>query len=240
MEYNGKDVDGVIVMCDGKESVEVRLDFTRKGRKGFSEVIFCQGKSDSQISKIAADVLGSGVDTAFSRMSEQQAALVSSVIGSFRYSSVSRMGFTGFAPISSNGSVIAVLTAGSTDVPVAEEAASIAEFSGCEVRRFYDVGVAGIHRLMNVLPEVRQADVVIVAAGMDGALPSVVAGLVPSLVIGLPTSVGYGIAENGQTALRSMLCSCSPGLVVVNIDNGIGAGLSAVLAAKKGNDIRQQ
>ena len=143
------------------------------------------------------------------------------------------MGFTAFEPRQKRGSVIAVLSAGSTDVPAAEEAASIAEFSGCKVLRFYDVGVAGIHRLMEVLPEVRKADAVIVAAGMDGALPSVVAGLVPSLVIGLPTSVGYGIAEGGNTALRSMLCSCSPGLVVVNIDNGVGAGLSAVLAAQK-------
>lgn len=212
---------------------EVRLDFTRKERKGFSEVIFCQGKSDSQIAKIAEDVLKSGVDTAFSRMTEEQSEIVSSVIQKFSYSPLSRMGFTAFEPRQKRGSVIAVLSAGSTDVPAAEEAASTAEFSGCKVLRFYDVGVAGIHRLMEVLPEVRKADAVIVAAGMDGALPSVVAGLVPSLVIGLPTSVGYGIAEGGNTALRSMLCSCSPGLVVVNIDNGVGAGLSAVLAAQK-------
>lgn len=220
-------------MYEDKGNVEVRLDFTRKERKGFSEVIFCQGKSDSQIRKIAEDVLEHRVGTAFSRMSEDQSVIVSSVISDFSYSPLSRMGFASFEAIKENGAVIAVLSAGSTDVAVAEEAASIAEFSGCTVLRFYDVGVAGIHRLVEVLPKIREADVVIVAAGMDGALPSVVAGLVPSLVIGLPTSVGYGIAEGGNTALRSMLCSCSPGLVVVNIDNGIGAGLSAVLAAKK-------
>lgn len=209
---------------------EVRLDFARRERKGFSEVIFCPGKSDEQLRVIAEDINTKRLDTAFSRMSVEQYELIASIISPFRYDPVSRLGMTGYNRIEPNGSTIVVLSAGSTDVPAAEEAAGIAEFSGCAVKRFYDVGVAGIHRLLEVLPEVCEADAVIVAAGMDGALPSVVAGLVPSLVIGLPTSVGYGIAENGKTALRSMLCSCSPGLVVVNIDNGIGAGLAAVMA----------
>ncbi|MCE5201598.1 MAG: nickel pincer cofactor biosynthesis protein LarB [Synergistaceae bacterium] len=212
------------------KAAEVRLDFARRERKGFSEVIFCPGKSDEQLRVIAEDINTKRLDTAFSRMSVEQYELIASVISPFRYDPVSRLGMTGYNRIEPNGSAIVVLSAGSTDVPVAEEAAGIAEFSGCAVKRFYDVGVAGIHRLLEVLPEVCEADAVIVAAGMDGALPSVVAGLVPSLVIGLPTSVGYGIAENGKTALRSMLCSCSPGLVVVNIDNGIGAGLAAVMA----------
>ncbi len=213
--------------------VEVRLDLSRKDRKGFPEVIFCQGKSDEQLRVIATEIKDSRVDTAFSRMNFDQSVIVSSIIEEFEYNKVSRLGCTEFYDKAARIGVVAVLTAGSTDVPVAEEAAGIAEFSGCTVRRFYDVGVAGIHRLMEVLPQVVSADVVVVAAGMDGALPSVVAGLVPSLVIGLPTSVGYGIAEKGTTALRSMLCSCSPGLVVVNIDNGIGAGLAAYLAIKK-------
>lgn len=212
---------------------EVRLDFDRKKRKGFPEVIFCEGKSDSQMLTIAREIDEKKLDTAFSRMTREQFVVVSSVIENFKYDEVSRLGRTEYLKPVPCGAVVAVLTAGSTDVPCAEEAALIAEFSGCTVTRFYDVGVAGIHRLFNVLPSVIKADVVIVAAGMDGALPSVVAGLVPCLVIGLPTSVGYGVAEGGMTALRSMLSSCSPGLVVVNIDNGIGAGLSAVLAAKK-------
>ena len=165
-------------------------------------------------------------------MAEDQFRTVVSVIEDFRYDPLSRVGHTHFGEINKNGALIAVVSAGSTDVPTAEEAAQIIEFFGSKADRFYDVGVAGIHRLFNVLPDIRKADVVIVAAGMDGALPSVVSGLVSSLVIGLPTSVGYGIAEKGNTALRSMLCSCSPGLVVVNIDNGVGAALSALAASK--------
>ncbi len=212
--------------------MEVRLDADRSRRKGFSEVIFCEGKSDKQLLRIAEEITTKRLDTAFSRMAEDQFRTVVSVIEDFRYDPLSRVGHTHFGKIKKNGALIAVVSAGSTDVPTAEEAAQIIEFFGSTAERFYDVGVAGIHRLFDVLPDIRKADVVIVAAGMDGALPSVVSGLVSSLVIGLPTSVGYGIAEKGNTALRSMLCSCSPGLVVVNIDNGVGAALSALAASK--------
>ena len=212
--------------------MEVRLDTDRNRRKGFSEVIFCEGKSDKQLLSIAEEIKAQRLDTAFSRMDETQFLAVSSVIKEFRYDPVSHVGNTLFGTIEKNCMAVAVVSAGSTDVPAAEEAARIIEFFGSRAERFYDVGVAGIHRLFDVLPDIRKADVVIVAAGMDGALPSVVSGLVSSLVIGLPTSVGYGIAENGKTALRSMLCSCSPGLVVVNIDNGVGAALSALAASK--------
>lgn len=212
--------------------MEVRLDADRSRRKGFSEVIFCEGKSDKQLLRIAEEIITKRLDTAFSRMAEDQFRTVVSVIEDFRYDPLSRVGHTHFGKIKKNGALIAVVSAGSTDVPTAEEAAQIIEFFGSKAERFYDVGVAGIHRLFDVLPDIRKADVVIVAAGMDGALPSVVSGLVSSLVIGLPTSVGYGIAEKGNTALRSMLCSCSPGLVVVNIDNGVGAALSALAASK--------
>lgn len=212
--------------------MEVRLDVDRSRRKGFSEVIFCEGKSGKQLLGIAEEIRAQKLDTAFSRMDEDQYNTVGSVIESFRYDPVSRIGHTEFGTIKKNGALMAVVSAGSTDVPAAEEAAQIIEFFGSRAERFYDVGVAGIHRLFDVLPEIRKADVVIVAAGMDGALPSVISGLVSSLVIGLPTSVGYGIAEKGNTALRSMLCSCSPGLVVVNIDNGVGAALSALAASR--------
>ena len=212
--------------------MEVRLDADRSRRKGFSEVIFCEGKSEKQLLNIAEEIKAQKLDTAFSRMDEDQFGAVASVIDGFRYDPLSRVGHTDFGTIKKNSALMAVVSAGSTDVPVAEEAAQIIEFFGSRAERFYDVGVAGIHRLFDVLPEIRKADVVIVAAGMDGALPSVVSGLVSSLVIGLPTSVGYGIAEKGNTALRSMLCSCSPGLVVVNIDNGVGAALSALAASK--------
>ncbi|MDY9920764.1 MAG: nickel pincer cofactor biosynthesis protein LarB [Synergistota bacterium] len=212
--------------------MEVRLDADRSRRKGFSEVIFCEGKSEKQLLSIAEEIKTQKLDTAFSRMDEDQFRAVASVIEDFRYDPLSRVGQTHFGKIYKNGALIAVVSAGSTDVPTAEEAAQIIEFFGSKAERFYDVGVAGIHRLFNVLPDIKKADVVIVAAGMDGALPSVVSGLVSSLVIGLPTSVGYGIAEKGNTALRSMLCSCSPGLVVVNIDNGVGAALSALAASR--------
>jgi NCAIR mutase (PurE)-related protein len=150
-----------------------------------------------------------------------------------KYDTVSRLGFIEFAPAPRMAATVAVVTAGSSDVPVASEAAGIVEFLGCGVRRFFDVGVAGIHRLLDSIGEIREADVVIVAAGMDGVLPTVVTGLVPCLVIGLPTSVGYCIASGGRVALNTMLSSCSPGMVVVNIDNGIGAGLAAVVAARR-------
>jgi hypothetical protein len=116
---------------------------------------------------------------------------------------------------------------------VAEEAAGVAEFAGCKVKRFYDVGVAGIHRLFPYLPEIRRSSAIVVVAGMEGALPSVVAGLVSTLVIAVPTSVGYGASFGGLAALLSMLNACSGGVVVVNIDNGVGAGIAAALVAAK-------
>lgn len=221
---------------DKNHNNEVRLDMDREGRKGFGEVVYCSGKSDSQLRLIAAELRASRKNMAFSRLNARQYEIVASVegVGDFlKYSEVSRLGWTEFRPIARRDGVVAVVSAGSSDVPVAEEAAGIIEFSGLAAERFYDIGVAGIHRFLEVLPEIKKTDAVIVAAGMDGALPSVVAGLVSVLVVGLPTSIGYGVAENGMTALRSMLCSCSPGLVVVNIDNGIGAGLAAVIAAAK-------
>ncbi len=135
----------------------------------------------------------------------------------------------------STGGLVGVISAGTSDIPVAEEAALIAEEIGCHVTRIYDVGVAGLHRLMEPLRNLLSngVDVIIVAAGMDGALPSVVAGLVPVPVIGLPTSIGYGMGGKGVAALLSMLQTCVPGLSVVNIDNGVGAGSTAAIIANR-------
>ena len=205
---------------------EVRLDYEREERKGVGEVVYCPGKSDGQLSGIAADVRARRMNMAFSRLSPAQAELITSGEPPLRYDAVSRLGFIEFEPAPKLDVSVAVITAGSSDVP-------IAEFFGCGVSRFFDVGVAGLHRLLAILPEIRKADIAIVAAGMDGVLPTVVTGLIPCLVIGLPTSVGYGVASGGTVALNTMLSSCSPGMVVVNIDNGIGAGLAAVVAAKK-------
>ena len=144
--------------------MEVRLDADRSRRKGFSEVIFCEGKSEKQLLDIAEKIKAQRLDTAFSRMAEDQFRTVVSVIEDFRYDPLSRVGHTHFGEINKNGALIAVVSAGSTDVPTAEEAAQIIEFFGSKADRFYDVGVAGIHRLFNVLPDIRKADVVIVAA----------------------------------------------------------------------------
>jgi pyridinium-3,5-biscarboxylic acid mononucleotide synthase len=133
------------------------------------------------------------------------------------------------------GGQVGVISAGTSDIPVAQEAALIAEEMGCEVTCIYDVGVAGLHRLLDPLRNLlsKEVDAIIVAAGMDGALPSVVAGLVPVPVIGLPTSIGYGMGGKGVAALLSMLQTCAPGLSVVNIDNGVGAGITAAMIANR-------
>ncbi|MDR1915881.1 MAG: nickel pincer cofactor biosynthesis protein LarB [Synergistaceae bacterium] len=211
---------------------EVRLDYSREARKGVGEVVYCPGKSDAQLLSIADDVRSRGMNMAFSRMSPAQASLITDGAPSMSYDPVSRLGTIECVPHTKSPAVVAVITAGSTDIPVALEAAGIVEFFGLGVKKFFDVGVAGLHRLLDVMPEIAAADVAIVAAGMDGALPSVVSGLIPCLVIGLPTSVGYGVASGGNAAINAMLSSCSPGLVVVNIDNGVGAGLAAVIAAR--------
>ncbi|MDR3280848.1 MAG: nickel pincer cofactor biosynthesis protein LarB [Synergistaceae bacterium] len=214
-------------------SDEVRLDYSRERRKGVGEVVYCSGKSDEQLSLIASDIRSRRMNMAFSRLSTEQAELIAPGDPPMSYNPVSKLGLIEFTPAPRLGATVAVISAGSSDVPAALEAAEIVQFLGCDTQKFFDVGVAGLHRLLDSLPEIRDADIAIVAAGMDGALPTVVAGLVPCLVIGLPTSVGYGIASGGAVALNTMLSSCSPGMVVVNIDNGIGAGLAAVVAAKK-------
>ncbi|MDR1651323.1 MAG: nickel pincer cofactor biosynthesis protein LarB [Synergistaceae bacterium] len=211
---------------------EVRLDYSREERKGVSEVVYCPGKSDGQLAGIASDVRARSMNMAFSRLSPHQAEIIAGT-PPLSYDPISKLGTIEFTPAPKLGVTVAVLSAGSSDVPAALEAAQIAEFFGCTVKKFFDVGVAGLHRLLGILPELREADIAIAAAGMDGVLPTVVTGLLPCLVIGLPTSVGYGVASGGRTALDTMLASCSPGLVTVNIDNGVGAGLAAVIAAKK-------
>ena len=219
------------LLCRGLAGREVRFDWDRPSRKGIGEVVYSPGKEFGHLEGIRDEALRRRANVAFSRLEGEVARRLGGTIPEWSYEPRSRLGTLVCVPPETRGRV-AVVAAGTTDIPAAEEAAGIAGFSGCGVDRFYDVGVSGIHRLFEVLPSLREADVAVVAAGMEGALPSVVAGLVPGLVIGLPTSVGYGIAEGGRTALRAMLASCCPGLVVVNIDNGVGAGLSAALVAR--------
>lgn len=203
-----------------------RLDHGRRQRKGFPEVIFCQGKTEEQVAEIFARFTAHDACAFGTRASESQYKAVLKKSPEAQYHKTARIIWTGKANAERRGRV-AVMTGGTADLPVAEEAALTAEFFGAEVRRFFDVGIAGIHRLFSVLDEVRRCDVVVAVAGMEGALPSVAAGLLDSPVIAVPTSVGYGASFGGLASLLTMLNSCAEGITVVNIDNGFGAGYSA-------------
>ncbi len=217
-----------------------RVDHHRSLRSGLPEVIYAEGKTREQTLSIFASLLADGVDVLVTRVdAETAAALVRAHPGAL-YHAVARM--VSLRQVSvppdahvdaqPDGGHIAVLCAGTSDLPVAEEAAVTAETFGARVTRLVDVGVAGLHRLLSVREELLAADVVIVCAGMEGALPSVVGGMVGVPVIAVPTSVGYGGSFGGATALLGMLNACSPNVVVVNIDNGFGAAYSAVLMAR--------
>jgi hypothetical protein len=218
-----------------------RPDFDRRARKGVPEVIIADRKTTDQALDIVRRFLETTGRAILSRVpAELEARLRAEFEGQAdmewlpepRAAVLSR---TGTQP-SQTGGRVGVITAGTSDIPWAEEAALLCREMGCEVHTAYDVGVAGIHRLwepLRCLLDEAQVDALIVAAGMDGALPSVVSGLVEVPVIGLPTSIGYGMGGNGEAALLSMLQTCAPGMAVVNIDNGIGAGAIAGLIANR-------
>jgi pyridinium-3,5-biscarboxylic acid mononucleotide synthase len=205
-----------------------RIDHQRTLRRGYPEAIFCAGKTTEQILEIAERMVAYGHTNVLAThvAPETMQALASRV--PVRLDPIASLAVLN--PVETQGvGLICVCTAGTSDIPVAEEAAITAECSGSTVERLYDVGVAGIHRLFARSDILGRAKVVVVVAGMEGALPSVVAGLVGSPVIAVPTSVGYGANLGGLVALLSMLNSCSPGISVVNIDNGFGAGYQANL-----------
>lgn len=217
-----------------------RPDVSRAARQGAGEVIFGEGKTAEQVTSIARALCDAGQSAVLAtRLDEDKAAAVTALwedassfgngLPPFSYDEQSRLGIFGSdAPISGNGTIV-VACAGTSDLPVAEEAARTARFLGNEVVRCYDVGVAGIHRLMACEGELQRAQVVIAVAGMEGALASVVGGMVSCPVIAVPTSVGYGASFGGLTALLAMLNSCASGVSVVNIDNGFGAAYQASL-----------
>jgi len=220
----------------------VNVDPGRQARKGVPEVVFAAGKPPP-LTLIAVRELLARVPSGrvlVSRASPEVTALLQSELA-LADVSIHVSGGTllltrkDAQPPIQTGGVVAILTAGASDAPVADEAAWVASEMGCRIVQADDVGVAGLHRLEAPLHALREhfADVVIVVAGMDGALPSVVAGLVDTPVIGLPTSIGYGLGGGGVAALLSMLQTCAPGLVVVNIDNGVGAGATAALIANR-------
>jgi NCAIR mutase (PurE)-related protein len=225
-------------------AARINVDPTRQTRKGVPEIVYAAGKSPQLTLAAVRELLERGPTgrVLVSRASTELAAyLEAHLVGESVQILVAPGGSTlaairdGAGLPTETGGVVALLTAGASDAPVADEAAWVAREMGCRIVRADDVGVAGLHRLEAPLHSLREhgCDVVIVVAGMDGALPSVVAGLVDIPVIGLPTSIGYGLGGGGVAALLSMLQTCAPGLVVVNIDNGVGAGATAALIANR-------
>jgi NCAIR mutase (PurE)-related protein len=210
---------------------EVRPDVGRAERVGLDEAIFCAGKSASQIEAILSEARTRGARLLLTRLATEQLHDFSAATrAALAYDPLSRTAFFGAAHASAGGpgTRVAILSAGTSDLPAAREAQRALAWYGEPAAEFHDVGVAGLWRLTDRLDEIRRFPVLIVAAGMDAALLSVVGGLVRGCVIGLPTSVGYGVASGGRTALDAMLASCAPGLAVVNIDNGYGAACIAL------------
>ncbi len=205
------------------------LDHHRALRTGFPEVIFAQGKTAPQVLDIMQNLIKVNRRVMATRVTPEMSQVIGKVLPEAIYHPQARILYVDQDPQSEKTPGILVLTAGTADIPVAEEAALTAELMGNQVGRLYDVGVAGLHRLLDRLELLQKARVIVVAAGMEGALPSVVGGLVAAPIIAVPTSIGYGASFQGLAALLGMLNSCANGIAVVNIDNGYGAG---VLAAK--------
>lgn len=203
-----------------------KLDSHRRLRSGTAEVVFCEGKTDEHLTRIFDSLMESEGEVLGTRASAAQAALLQARFPGAAYDPVSRI-----VAIEKPGKrlrgLVAVCSAGTSDIPVAEEAARTAEFLGNHVERIYDVGISGLHRLLSHIDTIQKAHCVIAVAGMEGALASVIGGLVDKPVIAVPTSVGYGASFQGLSALLTMLNSCSNGVAAVNIDNGFGAGYLA-------------
>lgn len=206
----------------------IEFDQEREKRNGFTEVIYCSGKEIQHLIAKIRTMQESGSNIFGTRCDPETAQ---KIVGSFphlKYDSLSRtFVWHQHSPPPLQGT-LSIVAAGTSDIPVAEEAFQTAMFYGCETRRFYDVGIAGLHRLLNKIEAIKKSDVVIVVAGMEGALPSVLGGLISLPIISCPTSVGYGANFNGFTTLAAMLNSCSEGISVVNIDNGFGATCAAL------------
>jgi NCAIR mutase (PurE)-related protein len=209
-----------------------KIDTHRERRVGYPEVIFCPGKTTDQLAAIVRAMLARESNILATRASREMYDAVLSLCPEAIYHSLARAITIKKKDIAAPDTYIAIVTAGTSDLPVAEEAAVTAELFGNRVERIVDVGVAGIHRLFHNLDGIRGAKVVIAVAGMEGALPSIIGGLVDKPVIAVPTSVGYGASFNGLAALLTMLNSCASGVCVVNIDNGFGAGYLASMINK--------
>jgi hypothetical protein len=210
-----------------------RVDHHRALRTGFPEVIYCPGKTPAQIAGIFERLVARHERIMATRCAPEVAAEVQAAVAGLTYHAIPRLLTSGYVVPEAPTAMIAVFAAGTADLPVAEEAAMTAEMAGVGVRRVWDVGVAGIHRLLDQRHQLEDVQAVIAVAGMEGALASVVGGLTDKPVIGVPTSVGYGASFGGTAALLAMLNSCASGLAVVNIDNGFGAGHLAARIARQ-------
>ena len=203
-----------------------KLDHHRKLRSGFGETVFCQGKPDAYLLEIYKKFYERDGEVLGTRASESQAELVRTAVPEVVYDPISRI-LKVEKPGKERRGCVAVCTGGTADIPVAEEAAQTAEYFGCRADRIFDVGVAGIHRLLAQRERLDKANCIVAVAGMEGALGTVIAGLVECPVVAVPTSVGYGASFHGLSALLTMLNSCANGISTVNIDNGYGAGYLA-------------
>ncbi|MDD3361721.1 MAG: nickel pincer cofactor biosynthesis protein LarB [Hespellia sp.] len=213
-----------------------KLDTHRKLRSGFAEVVYCSGKADQHLLDIYERLYQEDGEVLGTRASKEQYELIRNHLPEVRYDEISHI-----LKIEKDGKErigrIAVCSAGTADIPVAEEAAQVAEYFGTKVERIYDIGVSGLHRMLSKLDTIQSANCIVAVAGMEGALASVLGGLVDKPVIAVPTSIGYGASMHGLSALLTMINSCANGIAVVNIDNGYGAGYMATqinrLAAEK-------
>ncbi|MCL5986288.1 MAG: nickel pincer cofactor biosynthesis protein LarB [Actinobacteria bacterium] len=211
------------------------LDFGRLKRTGLPEVIFCKGKSLEQIVTIAKTTYKAGENIIGTKADLPVYQELKKVIPEIRYNEMGRIFHLKQKETEKISGVVSIITAGTADIPVAEEAAETLDFFRINVKKYYDIGVAGVHRILNRLDEIRSSDVIIAIAGMEGALPSVVGGQVDCPIIAVPTSTGYGASFGGLSALLGMINSCVPGITVVNIDNGFGAAAAAVSILRKIN-----
>jgi pyridinium-3,5-biscarboxylic acid mononucleotide synthase len=209
-----------------------KIDTNRKFRRGFSEAIYCPGKRKEQIAKIVSFQLKHNDDIILTRLEKNTFAYLKRQFPQLKYNVCAKLAFFRHSKSTVKKGLVLVISAGTSDIPIAEEAALTSETMGNKVSRLYDVGVAGVHRLTSNMPLLQKANVIIVVAGMEGALASLVSGLVRCPLIAVPTSCGYGASFSGLAALLAMLNSCSPGVTVVNIDNGFGAGYFASLINK--------
>lgn len=225
-EMSVEEAEGFLRRQPFDEMGYAKLDTHRKVRSGFAEVIYCSGKADEHLMRIFAHLYEAEGEVFGTRASLHQYEMIHENYPEVKYDPISHI-----IKIEKEGKEhvgnIAVCTAGTADIPVAEEAAQTAEYFGSKVHRIYDVGVSGIHRLLYNVEEIQRANCVVAVAGMEGALASVIGGLVNKPVIAVPTSVGYGANLNGLSALLTMINSCANGIAVVNIDNGYGAGYIA-------------